>query len=184
MNRRFVLASTIVALAAWVSPLSAQARTYSFGVSGGLSVPVGDLSDLAESGFQVAGHLYLRPANFTNLGFRGDVSYDRFSLKGNADGNVNSLGVIANAIYNVPTTGSTVRPYVLGGLGLYSLKSQITVGSTTVNSDRESKFGLQAGGGLEFMLSGFSTFVEAKFVNVFTDDDSTTWIPITFGFRF
>ena len=45
-------------------------------------------------------------------------------------------------------------------------------------------FGINVGGGFEFALSGFDTFVEARFHSVFTDNSSTKFIPISFGIKF
>jgi hypothetical protein len=43
---------------------------------------------------------------------------------------------------------------------------------------------VQGGAGLAFQLSGFSTFVEGRLVNVFSDNTSIRYVPITFGVRF
>jgi hypothetical protein len=76
-----------------------------------------------------------------------------------------------------------VAPYILGGVGMFNGKA--SAGSSTYSvSASSTDLGIQAGGGIEFKLSGFSTFAEAKFVNVFGDGSSSSWIPITFGVRF
>ena len=84
---------------------------------------------------------------------------------------------MANALVDL-TPGESVTPYLLGGLGAFNTKSSDVANSSSTN------FGVQAGAGLNFQLSGFSTFVEAKYVNVFTADNATGYVPITFGFRF
>lgn len=180
----------MIGLAAFVAmPVLASAqesRPVSFGVSGGLSMPMGDLGDGVESGFNITGHLGYKPASFANLSFRGDVSFDRWAYKGNVDGNTRAIGVTGNAVYAFPQSSpSMVRPYVLGGVGFYNGKgSDVTVGAITVKAESSTDLGVQAGAGINFNLSGFSTFVEAKFVNVFGDGSSSSWIPITFGFKF
>jgi Outer membrane protein beta-barrel domain len=179
----------LAALLAAPVALSAQtSKPVSFGVSGGLSVPTGELGDFAESGFVVAGHVFLKPASFKSVRFRGDVSFDKWNVKdgdfAGLDVEARSLGFVANAIYDFPTANtSSVRPYILGGIGMFNSKASVSAGSVSA-SESTTDFGLQAGGGLEFKLSGFSTFLEAKFVNVFTEDSSTTFIPISFGIRF
>jgi hypothetical protein len=50
--------------------------------------------------------------------------------------------------------------------------------------DAETDFGINGGVGLEFTLTGMSTFLEARYVNVFTEGESTAFIPITFGILF
>ena len=53
-----------------------------------------------------------------------------------------------------------------------------------VHEDSSTDVAVQGGAGVNFQLAGFTTFVEAKFVNIFGDGSSTRYIPITFGFRF
>ena len=79
----------------------------------------------------------------------------------------------------------SIKPYVLGGLGLYNAKASGSFGGIgSGETESRSNIGIQAGGGLEFQLSGFTTFLEAKFVNSFTEGSSTQWVPVTFGIRF
>jgi hypothetical protein len=35
-----------------------------------------------------------------------------------------------------------------------------------------------------FHLSGFDTFIEARFHSAFTDESNTNFIPLSFGFKF
>jgi hypothetical protein len=178
-----------VGLAAFLAlPVVASAqdtpRPVSFGVSGGLSLPIGDLGDGYEMGFNVTGHVMLRPASFTNLSFRGDVNFDRFGAKNVDDVNFRFLGGTANAVYAFPqSTPGMVRPYVLGGVGMQNSKVSVDVGSGSA-SNSSTDVHVQGGGGINFQLSGFTTFVEAKYVNVFGDGSSVSFIPITFGIRF
>ena len=175
----------LAAMLAMPAALSAQtAKPISFGVSGGLSVPTGDLSDGVDAGYAVAGHVYLKPSGSRTLGFRGDVSFDRWASKFNDDLSLRSLGFVANAMLDLAAANnSAIKPYVIGGVGLFNTKASASSGSVS-SSSSSSDVGAQVGGGLRFQLSGFSTFVEAKYVNVFSDPNSTGYIPITFGVRF
>lgn len=76
-----------------------------------------------------------------------------------------------------------VKPYVLGGLGLYNGKTTADFGSAEI-SGSDTNLGLQAGAGVAFQLSGFSTFAEARLVNIFSDGNSSRFVPIVFGVRF
>jgi hypothetical protein len=178
---------TLGVLAALALPasLTAQAsseKTIGFGVSGGLSLPMGDLSDGVEAGYNVAGHVYLKPAALKAFRLRGDVSYDSWS--GKTDGvSASSLGFMGNAVFDLGTAGSSVKPYILGGVGMHNGKSEVRVGSISVEGS-STDLAVQAGVGLSFQLSGFSTFAEARFVNVFTEENSTNFLPIVFGIRF
>jgi len=182
MQRALRLLGVVVSLAVpAVSSAQDMARPISLGLSGGLSMPTGDLGDRADAGYVLAGHVYYKPASIQALRFRGDVSFDRWSVKNadaSADASTRSVGVLANAIFDFATNGtSTVKPYVIGGLGIFNRKSSM------VDAESATDVGIQVGGGLEFQLAGFSTFTEVKYVNVFADG-RFAWIPISFGVRF
>lgn len=196
MNRITRLVGIAALAAALPSVTSAQAtssKPISVGVMAGASVPIGDLGDGVGTGFNVGGHILLAPSSMSMLAFRGDVTYDRWNFKSIAgqtvDANSSVLGVMGNVILR-SGSAMAIKPYAIGGLGLLSGKTSGKLGNISYDSDRDNNFGVQAGGGLEFALSGFTTFVEAKFVNAFGGKDSegnrqnANWIPITFGIRF
>jgi len=180
----------LIGLAALVAlPVMASAqetRPFSFGVSGGLALPIGDFGDGYDSGFDVTGHVMFKPASFTNLGFRGDVNFDRFGSKLLNGINSRLLGATANAVYSFPqATPGVVRPYVIGGVGMQNSKTTGKVAGINLSQNATSTdVAAQGGGGVNFQLAGFTTFVEAKYVNVFGDGNSLSYIPITFGIRF
>jgi opacity protein-like surface antigen len=192
----------IAALAALPAMAQAQgtttSRPVSFGVSAGASIPTGDFGDAVDVGYTVGANVMLAPASLRMLAFRGDVTFDSWKYKADLfDGNARALGVMANVIVR-PGTAMSIKPYAIGGVGLVNTKSKFSEGGVSVSTDSKSNFGAQVGGGLEFQLSGFTTFIEAKFTTVFAgDDDSNTntvntsnsspkahWIPVTFGIRF
>lgn len=195
MNRITRLVGIAALAAALPSVTSAQAtssKPISVGVTAGASLPIGDFGDGYETGFTVGGHVLLAPSSMSMLAFRGDVTYDRWKAKGGllsaVDGNLSNIGVMGNVILR-SGSAMAIKPYAIGGLGMQSSKFSVSGGNTTVTYDRENNFAVQAGGGLEFALSGFTTFVEAKFVNAFAKDgngdrQNVNWIPITFGIRF
>jgi len=181
MNRLAKFAA-LTALLLTPAMVTAQSSAVGFGVSGGLSVPTGDLGDAVDAGYSIAGHVFLKPASMKSVRFRGDVSYSGFDYK-NIDASYRSLGFVGNALLDL-STSSSVKPYVLGGLGAFNGKRSTQLGSAAVVSTSSTDVGIQVGGGLTFQLSGFSTFFELKYVNVFTDGNSAGYLPITFGIRF
>jgi hypothetical protein len=180
------MALAAVLVGAWggAAPLGAQeTKAVSVGLSGGISLPTQDLGDVTDPGFAVAGHLWVSPSGMRMVRFRGDLSYDRWGAKNASvagqDVDWYGVGVAANALFHPGVEPeATFRPYLLLGAGLFSLKS------TASGAKTESDFGVQGGGGLEFQLSGFSTFVEAKYVNSFASGTDRNWVPVTFGVRF
>jgi Outer membrane protein beta-barrel domain len=183
--KRALRALGLIAAIAAPAALSAQSsdKPISLGVSGGLALPMGDFGEGLSSGFNVTGHVYFKPASLKSIRLRGDVSFDRFTADGNSDFSFRSLGVAGN-VYDFPTESSSmIKPYVLGGLGLYNGKSTVEIGSAEV-SGSDTNLGIQAGAGVAFQLSGFSTFAEARLVNIFSDGNSSRYVPIVFGVRF
>lgn len=162
-----------------------DSKPMSFGVMGGLSLPMGDLGDLYESGYNVTGNVYFTPSA-SRFMLRGDVGYESFGGQSNTLGtgsDFKMLSVTGNLIFplSATTDEGTMRPYLIGGGGLYRSSFDV-VGAG--DSESDTNFGVALGGGVEFKLAGFSTFAEARFTNVFGDGNSSRWIPITFGFRF
>ena len=185
MHYTKVALSAALALATATGAAGAQSSTrpYTLGVSGGISFPTGDNADGINAGFNVAGHLGLQSSALP-VGLRFDVAYNRWEVDG-VDANIRSLAGIANAMLFFPRpSGSTVRPYVSGGLGIYNTKGSVDVGGSTIEGDSETKAGVNAGVGLDFGLSGLSTFVEARFHSVFTEGSNMNFVPVVFGIRF
>jgi len=121
------------------------------------------------------------------LRLRGDIGYEQFAAKGAAallDAKLSALSFMGNVVLPIGEEASEggIRPYVIGGLGFVRTSSELEVLGVS-RSVSNTDLGLNVGGGIEFKLSGFTTFAEARFVNVFADENSN-WIPITFGVRF
>ena len=168
-------------------------RPFKLGGALGATVPLGDFADGADLGFHLGGLIEYKPEAFP-VNLRGEITYHRNGLKSDffsdespifddIDGNVSMFNFIGNAIVPFGDPASTARPYAIGGLGLYRLKFSGDVEGFDV-SDTETKFGLNIGGGFTFNLSGFETFVEARFHSVFTEESNTNFIPLSFGFKF
>lgn len=187
MKQLFQMAACAVLLTVPAVSSAQSTRAITLGASGGLSLPIGDISDVYGSGYSVAGHIFLTPASRSSLSFRGDVTYDKFETKSNAtllDGSLTSLAFLGNAMIHLGSAdGATKRPYVLVGGGL--LRSTATRTGPNVGISAEANdLAIQGGVGMEFMLSGFSTFFEVKYVNGFLEGGNLNYIPITFGIKF
>ncbi|MBL0170859.1 MAG: outer membrane beta-barrel protein [Gemmatimonadaceae bacterium] len=170
------------------SPFAMQAqttRTLSLGVSGGLSLPMGNLGDNADAGYNVTGHVYFKPSTM-KFALRGDVGYDSWKSKSSnsvVSADVSSLSFTGNGIFYLGESTAAMRPYLLVGGGMYRTKSSASVSGVSASSTSTDP-GIQGGLGMSFNLNGFNTFLEAKYVNVFGDGDSMNYVPITFGIRF
>jgi opacity protein-like surface antigen len=151
-------------------------KPVSIGVSGGASIPTGDLSNGVNTGWTLNGHLGLAAPTLP-VSFRGDVGYNNWGAKGG--GSAHMWNLTGNAVFTIPNpTG--VSPYIIGGIGAY--KPGFSYQGVTTNSDWN--FGFNAGAGVNLPLSGFNTFIEAKYVQVNTSGTSSKFVPITFGVMF
>jgi hypothetical protein len=178
---RSIFAAALAGLALVAFPLESRAQVSTvvkpvqFGVAGGAAIPMSDLSDFFSTGFNGTVTLGLNPA-LIPLGVRVDGAYNRFSGKGLASGTDATVwSVTGNLVYSIPSTG--VSPYLIGGAGLYNL-------GVNDGSSSENDFGWNIGGGIKMPLSGFDTFIEARYNQAQTSGTSTKFIPITFGIMF
>jgi len=182
--KRLLLAVFAVTCLVAVGNLSAQGVR--FGVGGGLVLPMGDYKDADKLGWLVGADAtyWLTGAA---IGIRLEGSYSQTSHKdfggSPVDGNSKIIGGMADIVYAFGTQADQIRPYVLGGVGLYNLK--VTVPSVSFDTS-VTKVGFGGGAGIAFKVGTGSTrvFVEAKYVNVSTEGGSTTFLPIRAGLRF
>ena len=181
MRKLFVGAAGFAAMLGVASVAQAQNKEGPrFGVSGGLTLPIGDLGNGYGAGFNVQGHASIKPSALP-FGLRGDVGLWTNSGKtvnvGGISGSNPSFTLFTvngNVVYNFEgAKDATFVPYVIGGAGIYS-----------GNRSFGTKLGLNAGGGVTFKLAGFDAFTEARFHNIFGDGGSSRLIPISFGIMF
>jgi hypothetical protein len=152
-----------------------------FNVHAGAAVPVGDLADddpvtggFAELGFRIGAGLELRPP-LSPVGLRFDGAYDRMGIE-DTDFSWTIWSITANAVLS-----PMVSPlYFIGGLGMYG--TDIT--GEGVDTDSETDLGFNLGAGLSLPLTGFSTFIEARWHTINIEGDNISYIPIVFGIRF
>jgi len=160
--------------------VSTAAKPVEFGFAGGASLPISELSDATNTGFNLTGTLGFHP-QMIPLGVRVDVAYNRFGIKNNSagiTGDFHFTSVTGNLEYSIPS--EAVSPYLIGGAGLYNASGSIN-GSSGGSSN---KFGWNLGGGIKMPLSGFDTFLEARYNQILGDGGSVKFIPITFGVMF
>jgi opacity protein-like surface antigen len=105
----------------------------------------------------------------------------KFDPSGGKDQIINGTG---NIVYSFPVSAeSRVRPYIIGGGGVYNIKAKLdqSLGGT---SNSVTKFGINAGAGFDFALSGATIYAEGRFHNVFLTGSDAKLIPITVGVKF
>jgi len=153
-----------------------------FSVGGGLDMPLGDFDDAAKTGWHGLAAVTFTPAAWP-VGIQIDGNYARFPDDSPLDQNLQMIFGTGNIVYRFQTSPeSTLRPYLIGGGGVYNLKA--TGSDVPDNTDSSTKFGINGGAGFDIKAGGASLFAEARFHNVFTDNNNTNFLPITVGVRF
>ncbi|HKV70220.1 MAG TPA: outer membrane beta-barrel protein [Gemmatimonadales bacterium] len=162
-----------LALVLGAGSLGAQTR---ISLGGGLLMPMGTYSDNDKMGFigQAGVGFPVGP-----VGIRVEGDYGQTSHKNGVGGNTKVIGGMASVVYHFKTPAG-VKPYVLGGLGMYNVKVDVT----GFGSASETKIAFGGGAGLELKMTGASLYLEARYMNVTTTGGSTAFIPITVGVRF
>jgi hypothetical protein len=178
MTRR--LLAVLAAGALLAVPAASRAQSTSILVSGGLSVPMSDLSDFSNSGYNVNLGLAFG-APIIPVGARIEAGFSSFDAK-NGGGSTRIASATANAILNLGPTGAA--PYLIGGLGIYNRHFS---DEGLVSTPDKTTAGVNIGGGIRFPLGGISTFLEARYhVMLGSRDENSNYqfIPISFGVQF
>lgn len=189
-----------VAIVTLSSSASAQKAGLGFGGSIGANVPNGDFGDGAKTGLVANGFVGLGTGRF---GLRGELFWSRSDLDnavirrvgdvvlpsngiGNVTGNVDLIGATANLV--LPLTQSAVRPYLIGGVGVYNRRVSQDIGGTFEEfrnlKDEQTDVGYNGGVGIAFGGLGPSFFIEARYHSVATTPERTKFVPVVVGFSF
>lgn len=180
MTRQFSRISTaalLLSLTAGVATAQTATTNARFGARVGVSAPVADFGDLAELGFHGGVHVDL-PFPTSAAGLRLEGDFGSYSGKGLVD-NVTLGGFLASARFQLQDR-SALRPYLLGGIGMYRVKTDYLAGVSTSASD----IAFAVGGGYDWRAGNLDLFTEARFVTIRGDNTNTNFIPIAVGIRF
>jgi opacity protein-like surface antigen len=197
MKRTAITAAVLgLIVSAGAAPISAQAIVSSpvrFGIMGGATVPLSDLSDFNKTGWN-AGALVTIGVPLVPVSFRIDGQWQQMQAKSGVPfpADLRIIDGTANVVYTFGAALPT-KFYLIGGLGVYNERFK---DPDTDISASGTKFGLNAGVGFKFQLTGFATFIEARYHNVIHGTDvgggdasggdvrSLQFIPITVGITF
>jgi outer membrane protein with beta-barrel domain len=168
----------------------------SIGISGGAAVPTGDLADGdgrftgVNTGYNVTGSVGVG-LPVVPFSLRADIAYNGFGTKNvmfagsnpatnsyNAD--VRILGFTANVVFPIHMPVPLVRPYLIGGGGVYNVHTSPTTGAST----SQSNFGFNIGAGVSVPFVLFDGFIEARYHDVRQNHSDLSFVPITVGVMF
>jgi hypothetical protein len=172
-----VLLAALLATPLALVPGSARAQ-FTLGV--GPSFPVGNIATYASTGFNVLGAFAFH-IPYSPLSVRLDGAFDQFAYN-HIPGDARVFSGTANAVYSF--RGSVVRPYAIGGFGLYHAPHIETINGNIETSSSYAT-GLNAGIGVRAgNVSGLGLFAEFRFHYVFTPHDRAEFLPLTLGITF
>ena len=141
------------------------------GIGAGISVPAGGVSKDRVPGFNLSGLAEFRTPS-EPLGIRAELLYQYFGKKESVAGatSSNTIAALVSVVYHTPR--SQIRPYLIGGMGLYHI------------SDNGNNAGFSAGTGVSIPLTGMGAYAEIRVHAAITQGPSFVTVPITFGITF
>lgn len=155
-----------------------HAQGTQLGLGGGVIIPTGDYATADKLGWHGLGLVeFGLPASPASI--RLDAMYGQTSHK-NASGNTKLAGGTADLVWHAGPSTAPARLYLLGGIGYYNVKVDVTV----LGSASESKFAFDFGAGVSTGIGSTKFFGEARFISVRTSGGATNFIPITAGVMF
>lgn len=167
-----------LALVLGASMLRAQGAEFSLGA--GVGIPLGNFDDVVKIGWQGTAAVSFEPRNLP-VGIQVDGTYSRFSDETPFDISSQLIYGTADAVYRFQSSEDTkVRPYLIGGLGIYNSKE---TGSDALGGS-STKFGINAGAGFDFKAGSAALFLEGRFHDVFVAGPNVEFFPINLGVRF
>jgi len=177
LTSRAALAVAAILFAAPV--LHAQA---SFNIAAGAALPVGNSSDAFKMGYNLTVGVGMKPP-LAPLGFRIEGMLNQFDVKNTSSASARLLAGTANL--TLSGAGMPIpMGYAIAGLGMYNASySDFPI----ANPSSSTKLGFNVGAGINIPLTGFSTYLEARFHYVTKAEGATSalkFVPITFGLKF
>jgi len=155
-------------LAASAAPATAQEQGINIGVGGGITLPTGDFKDAAKTGWH--GLANVGYGLKSGLGLRGDFFYGQNNLKDNGAGVTGKFklaGGLGNVTYTFSGGKSAILPYVIGGVGFFNGKADVS--GAGLKGSSETKFAWGGGAGLKYKVGSDSDlFVEGRYISVST----------------
>jgi hypothetical protein len=171
-----------------ISALATQAlgqKSFAVAIGGGATIPVGKLGKAQDAGYHGIVALAMGVADLP-IGVRLDGIYsvlpnDKQLSPGGGPPtwDLRVMGALGNLIFAF--SGTSAKPYVIVGGGLYNIKPDTTAAKS------ENYFGVNAGLGATFGIGPFATFVESRYHSISRKTAKggvMQFVPITVGFMF
>lgn len=168
MKTRVVIAALLALTIA--GRASAASNMSWLGVQAGGSIPTGDLGDVADPGFVVAG-TFCYPVN-EMWGIGADLGWHKWGKKNSIE--LSSIQYTANVRYMFPAGESKMHPYAKAGVGAYS--------TSVKDGDSSTDAGFNIGGGVNWMASDkMSWGLDAAYHYISSEGDAANMITAAVG---
>lgn len=178
VSRAFAAVALVMLVAA--VPLAAQQQApIKVSLGAGLTVPQGDFNDGFKMGWGALGAVSYQPPALP-VGFRVDLSMAQVRDETPLDLKSEMFYGTGNILYEVEIRDVVLRPYLLGGGGVYWFNPR---GEDAAGIESDTRFGLNVGAGLEVKPGRAGIFVESRLHHVFVPDDDTQFAAIVAGVR-
>ncbi len=149
------------------------------GLGAGITVPLRSYGDVVDKGWMGNANLTFFPAASAAIGFRLDGLYGRSSLSA-ISGHQTQVGGTANIVFQFGARRSPNRFYLFGGGGYV----KTTTSSPNFGKLSDTNPALDAGAGFSFGVRSLALFVEARYLNVYTDGVKPQYAPLLAGVTF
>jgi opacity protein-like surface antigen len=187
--------SAALAGSAFAEPTGMESnKMLSFGLGGGVAVPVSDAKDAFKNGFSGQGFVRL---NMQGMGFapRLDFTFSKFDLNSakiaapgtTVTGTSQMIAGLASLQFFVMP--GDIRPYIIAGIGAYNLSTDVSGASG--GSESNTRFGINGGAGVLLKLGHtLHAYIEGHIDNIYSDTggvidtNSIQVVPVTFGVVF
>jgi len=177
------------------------------GFGAGAAIPINDADDSYTEGAHFNVPIGWESPNHL-LGFRANFGYSKFEARSSfKSGTAIPIGArlalqdpqiwsgMADATLRLPFLGTWGGPlngfYILGGIGYNKFSDwydnfartnpEMTVGNSTATQEAYTAFAANGGGGIRVGLGIADVFAEARYVNAWTPNHSTSYVPVMLG---
>ncbi len=158
-----------------------------FAMGAGIAMPVSDFADAVGTGFHLEG-LGTKQLSGSPVFLRGELGVALYGDKaygGGVSGKGNQLGAVMDLGYSFVST-STIKPYVLGGLGVHRTSLTVNAGPNNGSAtDDNTALGFNAGAGMRFKMGAHVAYLEGRYMNQGNwNGANIASFPIAFGVEF
>jgi len=199
MFRKATLVAGALSLVLMVPVAHAAKGDMSISLAGGVAIPMGDFSKKvadggagASMGFTAGPSFDYMITDAVAIGVDGSFTSNNLNTDerdlvrtgppADPDFNVKytMLGGGAHIKYHFPTEGS-IKPYLLGGVGMTNLKAKIESNDPSLAGEgSDTKFGAQGAFGVAFGGSGSVGYgLEAAYHWISADPNAVTWVGVS-----